>query len=470
MNDERPIEKLLRRYAQRRRDEAGAPPELHPATRRLLQGEVARQFPKPAGEAKGTTPAWFAIWSRRWIYALGLFVVLCLSTAVLFPTLLKSKQKTDLAQGPAVGSVFKPELSAAPTMAPATPAPAAAPMPAVLTEVVNEPAPLPSGGGNVRLARNEAPRPGSFVTNGLATLAFGGVTEQSADFDARRKLDNSATATLGATVNPAATATKVATAPPTPTRSAGTTVALAPTASAETGRTGRLDETAKSESLWRYRQPATDAPTAPATAGVASRALQDKVRVARGGGVEKNTERVYSQAFANIATDEFQATAYKVKTVAAAPVTPVLANFQVEQTGNRLRVIDGDGSTYLGEMSPTAVNYGVAKEQLVDELKLAVKQELKKSAGLQQQKAQDYFYRVAGTNRTLQQQVVFTWNYVELTNILAGSDLKASSAALNKDYSKLPSQLPALQNSFINGRAQLGAGKEIEINAVPVSQ
>ena len=38
---ERPIEKLLRDAAQKRRDEAGAPLELHSATRRLLQGEVA---------------------------------------------------------------------------------------------------------------------------------------------------------------------------------------------------------------------------------------------------------------------------------------------------------------------------------------------------------------------------------------------------------------------------------------------
>ena len=41
---ERPIEKLLRAAAKKRRDEAGAPFELHPADRRLLQGEVARQF------------------------------------------------------------------------------------------------------------------------------------------------------------------------------------------------------------------------------------------------------------------------------------------------------------------------------------------------------------------------------------------------------------------------------------------
>ena len=39
---ERDIEKTLRAYAKKRREEAGAPAEMHPATRRLLQGEVAR--------------------------------------------------------------------------------------------------------------------------------------------------------------------------------------------------------------------------------------------------------------------------------------------------------------------------------------------------------------------------------------------------------------------------------------------
>ena len=44
---ERPIEKLLRAAAQKRRDDAGAPFKLHPADRRLLQSEVARTFAQP---------------------------------------------------------------------------------------------------------------------------------------------------------------------------------------------------------------------------------------------------------------------------------------------------------------------------------------------------------------------------------------------------------------------------------------
>src|SRR5437667_2602275 len=59
MDNERPIEKLLRRYAKKRRDDPAARGvELHPATRRLLQGEVSRQFKVRGarGQVSGSSP------------------------------------------------------------------------------------------------------------------------------------------------------------------------------------------------------------------------------------------------------------------------------------------------------------------------------------------------------------------------------------------------------------------------------
>lgn len=53
MDSERPIEKRLREYARSRRERQGAAPELHPATRRLLQGEVARTYRPARGESSG---------------------------------------------------------------------------------------------------------------------------------------------------------------------------------------------------------------------------------------------------------------------------------------------------------------------------------------------------------------------------------------------------------------------------------
>src|SRR6266581_8496454 len=58
----RKIDELLKGYAKKRREDAGAPLELHPATRRLLQSEVARLRP-------GRRPAsnrWFRSVTRFW--------------------------------------------------------------------------------------------------------------------------------------------------------------------------------------------------------------------------------------------------------------------------------------------------------------------------------------------------------------------------------------------------------------------
>ena len=88
MNDERPIEKLLRRYAKKRRDDADPVRQLHPATRRLLQGEAARQFPKPKSTETSGFDVFGAAFARRWIYAVGAIVVLILGqAAVLWPAL-----------------------------------------------------------------------------------------------------------------------------------------------------------------------------------------------------------------------------------------------------------------------------------------------------------------------------------------------------------------------------------------------
>src|ERR1044071_4288496 len=98
MNDERPIEKLLRRYAKKRRDDTGAPPELHPATRRLLQGEVSRQFPKARAEPqRGSLAEIFAALNRRWAYAVAVIAIMLVAGALVVPMFTKKKSESSLA-------------------------------------------------------------------------------------------------------------------------------------------------------------------------------------------------------------------------------------------------------------------------------------------------------------------------------------------------------------------------------------
>src|SRR5258708_6730297 len=54
LEPEKPIESLLRRYARKRRERAGDSWDLHPATRRLFQQEVARRF----AQKRKTSGSW----------------------------------------------------------------------------------------------------------------------------------------------------------------------------------------------------------------------------------------------------------------------------------------------------------------------------------------------------------------------------------------------------------------------------
>jgi len=96
MDSERPIEKRLREYARSRRERQGAAPELHPATRRLLRGEVARTYRPDRGESSG----------RSWVvripkFAWGLVVVALAGLVWMFapdtPRTASTERPTELA-------------------------------------------------------------------------------------------------------------------------------------------------------------------------------------------------------------------------------------------------------------------------------------------------------------------------------------------------------------------------------------
>jgi len=93
---ERLIEKRLRACARKRREEAGAPFALHPATRQMLQGEVARHYRKPA-PAPSLFAQWFARYGRRLAYATSLLAVLILGTWFFFPAVFQNARRMEIA-------------------------------------------------------------------------------------------------------------------------------------------------------------------------------------------------------------------------------------------------------------------------------------------------------------------------------------------------------------------------------------
>jgi hypothetical protein len=156
--------------------------------------------------------------------------------------------------------------------------------------------------------------------------------------------------------------------------------------------------------------------------------------------------------------------------------SPVLATFQLEQAGDQLRVIDGDGSTYVGALTPPPADKYARKVELEsvsvtntsDVAALGVDSTAKEFG---KQAGQSYTFRVAGTNRTLQQPVVFTGNIVVLTNALPASQtvLAQSPAKRQNQLAPQQNQFPSLLNSTVSGNVQLGTNREMKINAVPVN-
>jgi len=467
MNDERPIEKLLRRYAKKRGDEAGPPPEMHPATRRLLQGEVTRQFPNPAAGRKSSVTDFFAVLKHRWIYGVGLLVVLGVAAAMFLPALGKSKNRELLAlKKTSDEGVMREAVRpvAVPTETAATPLAQALPPLAGVNDRRDQLKPEPGGEvNNVRL-RGESAAVTYSATKDLEVASRFADAKQ--DSDLSRKREEAKAVSLGMTLDSAAPKPTSATVP-APSRAAGETPvadSLALNRPTAAGRAGTFTDTnGLSESRQSLAPPtvATVVPAAPITSA------QEGAYFARDGGFEKDAERFYSQSFANVAPGQLRAKAAKIND--KNPVVPVLASFQVQQSGNELRVIDSDGSTYLGEMNATPANFAggggaAGKEQSAtsfkndDQLTIQSPASAVPATG---QQVLNYQWRVEGTNRTLNQNVVFTWNFAE-TNALAVSQLPSGAA-------QLPVAFPAqLQNSLIYGRAQVGPGQQIEINAVPL--
>jgi hypothetical protein len=164
------------------------------------------------------------------------------------------------------------------------------------------------------------------------------------------------------------------------------------------------------------------------------------------------------------------------------PVTNTLVSFTVEQNGADLKVVDADGSIYTGQVlvaetaplpDPTVMQarrYGLAG-----------------GAGNQSQRTQSQRqsqlsnqnvlnFRVAGTNRSLNQNVVFTGNFVPadetanaqvISNVTAIQNNRVSNQnQLRNQQQQLQEQLP-WNNGRISGQAVVGNKQTIAVEASP---
>jgi hypothetical protein len=362
MENERPIEKLLRRFAKKRQDAAGAPLELHPATRRLLQGEVTRHY---AGGRRGAPSGpgrlgglWFKL---AWGSVAAILVVL--AGVLVLPEMNRSRSAVKSANLEGVNTVTLAKAETAATVRreaveeAVPPAVIATPTPPATTMAEKRPTGL----------AKDAPSDGTFADRAPAS------------------------------------------------------------------------ETFKSDSLRRFGFATTNAPEA----------AQQVARFS-------NTESARTR-------------------------TPVLTSFAVEQVNGEIRVTDSDGSTYAGNLvlnqasapAPAAAPGAAPAPAQTARAGRAMKANAPvASSGLAAEvasvqnlslNAQNNFFRVAGTNRTLKQQVVFEGNFIG-TNNLVQSSMQNQSNAQFQNVQFL------INNSTIVGRAQVNQGREFEVNAVPITR
>lgn len=354
MSEERNIEKQLRAAAEQRRQEAGAPFEMHPATRRMLHGEIQRVHGPKTTSLGGRNPIFAGLWLR---FAAGVCTVgiLLVATWVMFfhtpPPKSQQLAKNEVRRasetaGYVQNSASKAERADAPAEAKSEPLAKAKPLPPGVTAgYVQSAMPLAA-------PRAEAPAKPARV---------------AADF--------SNDGSQMAAAQPAAPL------PPASTMS------------------GVLAESSPVQNL-RYLNNAA---------------------VAAGGARKKDTlaPLLATKTLDNVA-------AAKV-----AGATAMLNSFQVEQRGEELRIIDGDGSVYTGRLLAQAGQDKEARLNFADR----AKQRQVAANGLAGN-LQNAPFNATGTNLSLKQNVTINAAFV---------------------------------NGSIVGRAVLAGGQSVPLDAAPVS-
>ena len=167
------------------------------------------------------------------------------------------------------------------------------------------------------------------------------------------------------------------------------------------------------------------------------------------------------------------------------PMPDVLNSFQVEQNGRQLRVVDADGSVYDGAIeapvSGEATRRSVSLQMSAADLKKNAEEKLAGGAaasnlaavpGVDRLVPQNILFRVAGTNRTLNQLVVFEGNILanmtQTNGVSPVAEWIADHPAANAPQRGTWLQRQPLPSGLIQGQATIGESNRIQINAAPV--
>lgn len=527
---QRDIEKDLLAYKQRRHEQLRAPLELHPATRKMLQGEAARAASRPLLTSEEAAknfvrsfvmshqqPGFFARHKQRIAWGGGMFACLVVVLAVLrndpqrtarehtfadklpTPAPVSDPQATppqaavaankphiefeSLARDKKAASAEEiqeaAKLSAAPAggFVPANPrgaTVASGPTPAVQREAADR----RSGSGATPLPVTSGSLNASAPTASRAVAQSESALRRMTVMDADKKLAEKAEA--GQSVQLAkelrVTQDKLAVSLPE-ARKAGEEVKL------------KLDDAFKRAPQATTAGAAGAAPLAAPMPVSAARPLTRQLSYAAGGGGEAQVRQRFEQLNQRAGLRD---------NPNSPPVLDVLKDFAFERIGDRVRIVDADGSTYEGSVLPAVEAEVRAKQaQSLDEARAR-----KDTAGQQAQSAgasaadaqAAYRFYATGLNRKLNQSVEFRGEWLPAAPaqaVAATPALQAASfgavrlealAAEKKEKSAVTNALadnpaPAQTHLFlqqqkessqgrITGRAVVGGKSEFDVKAV----
>lgn len=499
---ERNIENTLKSYAKKRKEEAGAPLKMHPATRRLLQAEVARTFPQQARRS-----GWLNIFSGFWPrLALGgsIFIVLGIGIWALVSGNPKQKAGNELALyrerelrdekkdqlAPSrkleLGVPQKQDVLSQEPVPATPPAPTAAPVP-------------PAGAKYYSYEKEKL-----WVTNSLTVTGEVKNAPKLAK-DAERLHDD---AYHLRAISPSSQPT-----PATRSRSEETlnkTEAAAIPQEAKPGNYGAVAATASPRSDSPLgEQYGTVVLSAPSinepTSGVAfGGALALNSNFTLNGAATQNSLITWSaasvpngasllsagtyqsstQTFARRAGADFNTVFDLAQDKGTTGSTPLLNTFSFVQTGDQLRVVDGDGSVYYGYVAAEDLSKSVLKssENRAPKQTPALAEAQSWGIGASSDRTKDtpskrQFFRVSGTNLTLNEPILFTGNMIinpgvttQTLNYVGGSLLASSAgkpgATGTNDQSgtNLQAAVPALE-----GKVVIAGTNQIPIKAFRVA-
>lgn len=411
MNQERPIERLLRRYAQKRQTETGAPLEMPPATRQRLRAELSRRF----GDAPERPPALLSAWARFWqgwgrrlAWAAPVVVAAGVIVRVLHQENPDTRTRPETAQ-PAATTTDKSAL--------ASTAESPAPVPSRSAE--------PFGRAGVETAAPvvaesfkalESPRPPPEVA------AEGDIGT------AVRSLWEVAPPAQAALADEAAAARKGSDATKTPSAPAGA-LAAGSGSSAEVGN--------------GHSQ---------AFVNTLAAASSDVAKLGLPAARQASQSAVATSVLTRFRLVQAQNQIRVVDADGSVYVVEPVPESGADRPGPAPSTAGGLVASSSGQALATRETRPVP----------AIQQTAESVAGVRLPA-----FRAVGTNRSLDQPVEFVWSFAPLTNHVGAARLVRQSPQPPADHLMRELQLPVPPSVGVVGRARIGNIQEIEVRAVP---